>query len=59
MENAKQMLLNQSLRVSQIARMTGYDDCSYFSKAFRKYTGRMPSEYRQEAGQIPEGEKNT
>lgn len=50
MENAKQMLLNKSLRVNQIARMTGYDDCSYFSKAFRKYTGMMPSEYQQTGG---------
>lgn len=53
MENAKQMLLNRSLRVSQVARMTGYDDCSYFSKAFRKYTGMMPSEYQQQAGGTP------
>lgn len=48
MEQAKLLLKNSTLKVNQIARMVGYDDCSYFGKSFRKYTGFIPSEYQKQ-----------
>lgn len=47
MEQAKLLLNDKTLKINQIARMVGYEDCSYFGKSFRKYTGLIPSEYQK------------
>lgn len=40
---------NPDIKVSSLAQMTGYSpDGQYFSKAFRKVTGKSPSEYREQ-----------
>lgn len=36
-------------KVSEVAAMTGYEDVKYFSRLFRKHTGKTPSEFREEA----------
>ena len=46
-ENAKRLLLNKNLSVSEIARDCGFDNCSYFAKTFKKFTGYLPSDFRQ------------
>lgn len=46
MEHAKQYLSNKDIKISEAARMSGYEDISYFGKIFRKYVGMMPKEYR-------------
>jgi YesN/AraC family two-component response regulator len=43
---AKRLLTNTSLRVSEIADRLGYADIAYFSNLFKKHTGSTPSEYR-------------
>ena len=45
---AKRMLQFGDESVSEISRMCGYDDTSYFSKVFKKHTGQTPSEYRRQ-----------
>ncbi|MDO7906675.1 response regulator [Paenibacillus sp. JX-17] len=46
---AKLLLLNPQLRVTQIAEMVGYQDEKYFSKVFKKMEGRSPAEFRKQA----------
>lgn len=46
LEMAAQMLVNESLTVSEVAYGLGFSDPSYFSKVFRKYYGQTPSEYQ-------------
>lgn len=46
-EQAKQLLKNENMRVSDIAAETGFDNYSYFSTLFKKYTGMTPNDYRK------------
>ena len=48
--NAKNLLENTSFPVSRIAELIGYNDRAYFSKAFMKYVGTTPAQYRAENG---------
>lgn len=51
LQNAKELLNNHSLSVSEVANLVGYDNQLYFSRIFRKYIGLSPREYREgEAG---------
>ncbi|MBL8025869.1 MAG: AraC family transcriptional regulator [Fibrobacteres bacterium] len=43
---AKQLLTNQRLSVAEIGIKIGIDDPYYFSKLFKKRTGKSPREYR-------------
>lgn len=45
MERAK-LLLQEPLTIEQVASSVGFADPLYFSKQFRKYYGKSPSEYR-------------
>lgn len=47
MERAK-ILLQETLTVEQVASSVGFSDPLYFSKQFKKWFGRSPSEYRQD-----------
>lgn len=47
MERAKILLL-ESLTIEQVASSVGFGDPLYFSKQFKKWFGRSPSEYRQD-----------
>ena len=46
------LLLNQANSVSQISFTVGFDNHSYFSKAFKKHFGVSPSEYLQSQGKM-------
>lgn len=46
MRLAEELLKNPSLKMYQIAEMVGYSDIKYFSRLFRRYTGKNPSNYR-------------
>ncbi|GLX66428.1 response regulator transcription factor [Paenibacillus glycanilyticus] len=46
MEQAK-ILLEQGLKVYQVAEMVGYANVDYFHSKFRKYVGSSPSVYRK------------
>ena len=45
---AKQLLLDTRLPVARIAAAVGYEDPTIFSRAFARWTGRTPSEFRAE-----------
>ena len=44
---ARQWLGDASLKVGDIAAMAGYENPQHFSRAFRKFSGLTPSDYRQ------------
>lgn len=43
---AKRLLMESSLNLTQIAYQCGFEDQSYFSKVFRKVEGLAPKDYR-------------
>lgn len=48
-EKAKLLMQNPNLKLVQIADMVGFHDVKYFSKVFKKLTGRSPKDYRDQA----------
>lgn len=46
MDRAKQLLLESSLSISQIADTLGYTDLFFFSRQFKSTTGKTPRQYR-------------
>ena len=56
--NAAKELLNDPFRSSaEVASMVGYEDASYFARAFKKRTGVTPTQYRRQAAKAGKGEK--
>jgi len=45
-EESKRLLLNTDYSIMDIALSTGFEDQSYFTKIFKKYTGLTPRQYR-------------
>lgn len=45
-EESKRLLANTDYSIIDIALATGFEDQSYFSKVFKKYTGLTPKQYR-------------
>jgi len=52
LKRAVDLLLQNKLRVSEIAYMTGFNDPRYFSKCFKKKYGMTPSEYTYKQNEI-------
>lgn len=44
---AKRLLAHSGAQVAQVATQLGFDDPAYFSRCFKKHTGRTPVEFRQ------------
>ncbi|NOU91669.1 helix-turn-helix domain-containing protein [Paenibacillus sp. LMG 31456] len=47
MNQAKLMLLDQQLKIYQVANLVGYENSEHFSKLFKEYFGVTPKEYRR------------
>ncbi|MNG22693.1 Bifunctional transcriptional activator/DNA repair enzyme AdaA [compost metagenome] len=47
MKQAKRLLSESDLKVSDVAEITGYRNFSYFSKLFKKQEGFTPQEFRK------------
>ncbi|OYP49053.1 hypothetical protein CG709_02875 [Lachnotalea glycerini] len=45
---AKDLLLNSSFQIAEVARLIGYGNALYFSRLFKKNIGVSPTEYRQQ-----------
>jgi len=43
---AEQLIKNSEIPIKHIATITGYQTASKFAATFKKYTGKLPSEYR-------------
>jgi len=46
-EQAKILLRKSELLVSDVAEEVGFDNFTYFSTLFKKYTGMTPNQYRK------------
>lgn len=51
-ENAKQFMTNTTMNIKNIANLVGYSDPYYFSRIFKKATGKYPSEWRKDIAHI-------
>ncbi len=47
LREAKRLLREPSVRISEIAQRCGYSNSNYFAKAFKEATGMTPGEYRE------------
>lgn len=48
-EHSKELLLEDKLKVYEIAEQVGYKNVDYFHKKFKKYVGQSPAEFRKAA----------
>lgn len=48
MQEAKRLLLFTMISISEVAEVIGYNDPAHFSRAFKAYTGSVPSIWRAE-----------
>lgn len=48
LEKAKDLIKTSSLTIAEISEKTGFSSQSYFSTAFKNYTGMTPTRYKQE-----------
>lgn len=49
-KHAKEMLIQDDYGISEVAKMTGYEDALHFSRIFRKKVGMPPSVFRESFG---------
>ena len=47
MEEARNLLMDENMNISEIAEAVGYNNTRYFSRLFETQTGVKPSEYRR------------
>ncbi|NRF94621.1 response regulator [Paenibacillus frigoriresistens] len=52
MELAKSMLLHSDKSITDIGKSVGYIERRYFTKVFQKFTGEIPSEYREKRKEV-------
>ncbi|AZS14121.1 helix-turn-helix domain-containing protein [Paenibacillus lutimineralis] len=52
LHEAKQLIHQPDLDISQIASMLGYSSLAHFSRQFKRWTGMSPRQYRQKLGSI-------
>ena len=53
-DKSKELLLNASLSLANIAGLVGYSDQSYYTKKFTQLTGMTPGQYRKKRGHLDE-----
>lgn len=49
MEKAEELLRESEMTVTEIAGLCGYNDISKFIQVFKKYYGKTPKRYREDA----------
>ncbi len=52
MSQAKHLLKTTGLQVQTIAQHCGFIDLQYFSKVFKRYTGKTPRQYREDVRKV-------
>lgn len=52
MLEAKRMLLHSEVSVAEVADRLAFEDPAYFSRCFKKHTGRSPIEFRQSLAKL-------
>lgn len=51
---AKRLLAHSGAQVAQVGAQLGFEDPAYFSRCFKKHTGRTPIEFRQSLSRMME-----
>jgi AraC-like DNA-binding protein len=51
-ENARNLLLNPNLRISEIAYAAGFQSLTHFNRVFKKIMGQSPTEFRGDLGHV-------
>ena len=51
-ENAKNLLLNPNLRISEIAYEIGFQSLTHFNRVFKRIVGQSPTEYRNQLAHV-------
>lgn len=51
-ELAEEYILRADLSVNEIAYMLGFSDCSNFARSFRRWTGKSPSDFREDLHKV-------
>jgi AraC family transcriptional regulator, transcriptional activator of pobA len=51
---AKRLLAHSGAQVAQVGMQLGFEDAAYFSRCFKKHTGRTPVEFRQSIARLTE-----
>jgi AraC-like DNA-binding protein len=46
MERSKKMLLNDKIKIAEVAEKLGYSHATHFTSAFKKYFGYLPNKLR-------------
>ncbi len=49
-DTAKELLLNSALSLQEISERSGFADCSYFHRQFKRQTGQTPLQFRANGG---------
>lgn len=52
-DRSKELLLENRLKVYEIAEQVGYKNVDYFHKKFKKYVGISPAEFRKQPDTEP------
>ena len=52
MLEAKRMLLHSEVSIAEVADRLAFEDPAYFSRCFKKHTGRSPIEFRQSLAKL-------
>ena len=50
-QKARQMILDPRLSLKEVGVLCGYRDANYFTRVFKRLTGKTPSEYRLSAAE--------
>jgi AraC-like DNA-binding protein len=45
-KQAKQLLKDPGIQINEVCFLTGFDDCNYFIRLFKKYEGITPKQYQ-------------
>jgi len=45
-KQAKQLLKNPGIQINEVCFLSGFDDCNYFIRLFKKYEGITPKQYQ-------------
>ncbi|MGN1368353.1 MAG: response regulator [Aristaeellaceae bacterium] len=51
MAQAKKLLAQKELSITDVAQLVGYDDYAYFSRVFKRMEGKSPRAYREEGAE--------
>ncbi|RWX01518.1 AraC family transcriptional regulator [Flavobacterium cerinum] len=46
-KQAKKLLKTSGIQINEVCFMSGFDDCNYFIRLFKKYEGITPKQYQQ------------